>query len=173
MNNYWEDGFTQSLIKDNVFPGKINKNGSSILYTPSSCPPNSDLTRYNMKHPTQLNKQVQSRASRSSQQGGADSNSPATGEKYKTTLPVCQPGYIEANLGPAELAGATQQIFQHAQKANAYAKTQNAKAGGGIRKMYRKKSRKNHRKKSHRKKSHRKKIKRNKRYRKRYTKKKR
>ena len=144
MNNSWSSSDTVSLIDANVIPGKV-VNGSPVTYFPSTCPPKSDLQRYEVKHPTLLTKAV---GERLSQAGGADA-APTT---YKTNLPFCRAGFSAKDLGPQELAASTAKIYGNADRANAWAETQNAKAdpssGGGKKKRRTYRRRKNLKKKS-------------------------
>ena len=130
MDNSWSSSDTVSLINSKVIHGKV-VNGSPVTDFPSTCPPKSDLQSYKLKHPHRLTTAVKERLS---QEGGAD-NAPTT---YKTTLPFCRAGFSAKDLGPQELAASTAKIYGNADRANAWAETQNAKAdpssGGGKKK---------------------------------------
>ena len=119
MDNSWSSSDTVSLINSKVIPGKV-VNGSPVTDFPSTCPPKSDLQSYKLKHPHRLTTAVKERLS---QEGGAD-KAPTT---YKTTLPFCRAGFSAKDLGPQELAASTAKIYGNADRANAWAETQNAK----------------------------------------------
>jgi hypothetical protein len=140
INNSWSLADTKALINSNILPGKV-VNGITNISFPGSCPPVSDIQRYNRQHPNQL---TASAADRLKQGGGA----PAP-KLYHTTLPFCRAGFTEVNLGPHQLSDSTAKIKSQALQANAWAESQNAAAapssGGGKRRkraFNRRKSRK-------------------------------